>query len=182
MRLLYKSFKKKCGSAFILILFFVLADKAFSQSYPASRPNIILIIADDLGYSYLASYGNKFIQTPNIDGLSKNGVRFTQAYVSAPICAPSREGILTGRYQQRFGDEFMPYENLEPAYMKNFRRHFNSLKHTTYPGLENVKPKLFVNRKNFNNGLPATEITIAQLLKQTGYTTGLIGHIYKGYG
>src|SRR5678816_995110 len=147
---------------------------SFQSPAQVKPPNVILIVADDLGYSDLASYGNTHIQTPNIDALGKDGFRFTQAYVSAPICGPSREGIFTGRYQQRFGDEFMPYENLDPAVMKNLRRHYGSLKKVNTV-LENLKPDLLVNRKNFNDGLPATEITIAQLLKQKGYTTGLIG-------
>jgi arylsulfatase A-like enzyme len=152
------------------------------QSPAQVKPlNVILIVADDLGYSDLASYGNTHIQTPNIDALGKDGFRFTQAYVSAPICGPSREGIFTGRYQQRFGDEFMPYENLDPAVMKNLRRHYGSLKKVN-TGLENLKPDLLVNRKNFNDGLPATEITIAQLLKQKGYTTGLVGKWNLGIG
>ena len=72
------------------------------------KPNIILIVADDLGYGELGCQGNKAIPTPNIDSIARNGVRFTQGYVSAPLCSPSRAGLLTGRYQQRFGHEFNP--------------------------------------------------------------------------
>src|SRR5689334_7753507 len=57
-----------------------------------TRPNIVVILADDLGYSDIGSYGNPIVQTPNIDALGKEGVRFTQAYASAPICSPSRAG------------------------------------------------------------------------------------------
>jgi arylsulfatase A-like enzyme len=74
------------------------------------QPNVILIIADDLGYSDLASYGNANIHTPYIDALGISGIRFTRAYVTSPICSPSRMAILTGRYQNRFGCEYMPYE------------------------------------------------------------------------
>ncbi|MDP6929584.1 MAG: sulfatase-like hydrolase/transferase [Planctomycetota bacterium] len=70
------------------------------------RPNIVLIVADDLGYGTLSSYGGKALATPNIDSIAKNGVRFTDAYVTAGSCSPSRAGMLTGRYQQRFGFEF----------------------------------------------------------------------------
>jgi arylsulfatase B len=69
-------------------------------------PNIIVILADDLGYADLGCQGCKDIPTPNIDSLAKNGVRFTDGYVSSPYCSPSRAGLLTGRYQQRFGHEF----------------------------------------------------------------------------
>ncbi|MDZ4693348.1 sulfatase-like hydrolase/transferase [Terricaulis sp.] len=71
-------------------------------------PNIILIIADDLGYGDLAVYGGERIQTPHIDALAADGVRFTNGYVTAAVCAPSRAALLSGRYQQRFGYEFNP--------------------------------------------------------------------------
>ncbi len=69
------------------------------------RPNILFILTDDMGWGDLSCYGSKQIQTPAIDALAASGVRFIQAYVSANVCAPSRAGILTGRYQERFGFE-----------------------------------------------------------------------------
>ena len=72
------------------------------------KPNIVLILADDLGYAELGCQGCKDIPTPNIDSIARNGVRFTQGYVTCPVCAPSRAGLLTGRYQQRFGFEANP--------------------------------------------------------------------------
>lgn len=72
------------------------------------RPNVIVIVADDLGYGDLSSYGSRVIRTPHLDAMAADGVRFTQAYVTHPVCAPSRAAILTGRYQQRFGYEFNP--------------------------------------------------------------------------
>lgn len=74
----------------------------------ARKPNIIVIIADDLGYGELGIQGNKQIPTPNVDSIAKNGTRFTNGYVSCPVCSPTRAGINTGRYQQRFGHEFNP--------------------------------------------------------------------------
>src|SRR6478736_10578603 len=95
--------KNKIIPAFLLaVVICVTAFQSFKKNVPGKAPNIILIVADDLGYSDLASYGNKLIQTPNIDALGKEGIRFSQAYVTAPICGPSRIGLLTGRYQQRF--------------------------------------------------------------------------------
>lgn len=79
------------------------------------QPNIILVVADDLGYGELGCQGNKEIPTPNIDSIARNGVRFTQAYVTAPLCSPSRAGLLTGRYQQRFGHEFNPGKPTKPS-------------------------------------------------------------------
>ncbi len=69
-------------------------------------PNIVIIVADDMGYGDVGAYGGIDIPTPNIDALARGGVRFTDAYVSAPVCSPTRAGLMTGRYQQRFGHEF----------------------------------------------------------------------------
>ncbi len=72
------------------------------------RPNVIFIVADDLGYGELGCYGGKGIPTPHLDALAAGGVRFTNGYVTAPFCAASRAALLTGRYQTRFGFEFNP--------------------------------------------------------------------------
>ena len=72
------------------------------------KPNIVLILADNLGYAELGCQGCKDIPTPSIDSIARNGVRFTQGYVTCPICAPTRAGLLTGRYQQQFGFETNP--------------------------------------------------------------------------
>src|SRR4051812_30591327 len=74
----------------------------------AARPNILLILADDLGYADLGCQGSPDVKTPRIDSLAANGVRCTAAYVTAPQCSPSRAGVLSGRYQQRFGHEGNP--------------------------------------------------------------------------
>jgi arylsulfatase A-like enzyme len=75
---------------------------------PAPRPNLIVILADDLGYADVGFNGSKDIPTPHIDSIARSGVRFTNGYVSYPVCSPSRAGLLTGRYQQRFGHERNP--------------------------------------------------------------------------
>ncbi len=79
-----------------------------AQLYAARKPNILLIVADDLGYAELGVQSSKDVPTPNIDSIAKNGVRFTNGYVSCPVCSPTRAGLMTGRYQQRFGHEFNP--------------------------------------------------------------------------
>ncbi len=83
---------------FLILLFY--SSVIWSQT---SKPNIVLILADDLGYADLSVHGSKEIKTPHIDALGKRGVTFTQAYVSSPVCSPSRAGLLTGRNQVSFG-------------------------------------------------------------------------------
>ncbi|MFH0990037.1 MAG: sulfatase-like hydrolase/transferase [bacterium] len=97
------------GAGFITVGSYSIYQSLASVTTPLQRkPNIILIVADDLGYGELGCQGNPEIPTPNIDSIAKNGVRFTNGYVSAPLCSPSRAGLMTGRYQQRFGHEFNP--------------------------------------------------------------------------
>ena len=86
---------------FILLCFCCLAAEA--QRRP---PNILVIVTDDMGYGDIGIHGSKDIPTPNIDALAKAGIRFSDAYVSGPYCSPTRAGLLTGRYPQRFGHEF----------------------------------------------------------------------------
>jgi arylsulfatase A-like enzyme len=74
-----------------------------SSSQDSSKPNIILIVADDLGYDFLGSYGDSLAQTPNLDRLANNGVKFNAFYVNSPVCSPSRASILTGLYPQKTG-------------------------------------------------------------------------------
>jgi arylsulfatase A-like enzyme len=74
-----------------------------------TKPNILVIVADDLGYGDIGVHGGQDVPTPHIDALAASGVRCTNGYVSAPYCSPSRAGFLTGRYQTRFGHEFNPH-------------------------------------------------------------------------
>ncbi|OWK37507.1 sulfatase [Fimbriiglobus ruber] len=73
-----------------------------------SRPNVVVIVGDDMGYADVGVQGCKDIPTPHLDALARSGVRFTSGYVSGPYCSPTRAGLLTGRYQTRFGHEFNP--------------------------------------------------------------------------
>lgn len=116
----------------------------------AARPNVLVIVADDLGYHDPGFQGGTDIPTPNLDGLAKDGTRCTSGYVSCPVCSPTRAGLLTGRYQQRFGHEFNPGPPAETEGTKK------------------------------NVGLPTTEITLANQLKQAGYHTGLVGKWHLG--
>jgi arylsulfatase A-like enzyme len=82
----------------------------------ADKPNIIVIISDDAGYNeFSMNGGNPLFPTPRIDSIAKNGVRFTNGYVSGTVCSPTRAGLLTGRFQNRFGHEF----NVPPVYSED---------------------------------------------------------------
>ena len=85
---------------------------AWGQQTPL-RPNILLILVDDLGYGDLSLHGCQEVETPHLDRLARSGVRSTQGYVCSPYCSPSRAGILTGRYPTRFGHEFNPHVGAE---------------------------------------------------------------------
>ncbi len=92
---------------FLLFIAAASVDSAAAEEQNA-RPNILFIVADDLGYGEIGCYGGKEIPTPHIDTLAAGGARFTSGYVTAPFCAASRAALMTGRYQTRFGFEFNP--------------------------------------------------------------------------
>ncbi|MBE9602888.1 sulfatase [Pedobacter sp. MC2016-24] len=95
----------------LLIILFTSAKPGYAQ-----KPNVIVIVSDDAGYVDFGCYGGKQIPTPNIDRIARQGILFKDAYVSASVCAPSRAGILTGRYQQRFGFEHNTSTLMAPGY------------------------------------------------------------------
>ena len=119
-------------------------------------PNIIYILADDLGYGELGVYGQKIIETPNIDLLAKNGILFTQHYSGSPVCAPSRSVFMTGQHTGhtpiRGNDEWK-----ERGDTWNYQAMFDN------PYLEGQRP------------IPDSTVTIAELLKSAGYKTGMVG-------
>src|SRR5687767_10981236 len=74
-----------------------LASAASLAAQPARRPNVVVILADDLGSGDLSCYGSKDVRSPNIDSIAKNGIRFTQFYANSPVCSPTRAALMTGR-------------------------------------------------------------------------------------
>lgn len=101
----------------------------FATSVFAAKPNVLVIIADDLGYHDVGFQGSKEIPTPNLDKLAARSLRCTNGYVSHPFCSPTRAGIMTGRYQHRFG-----HEN-NPAWLPESTTAGLSLNETTFPSL-----------------------------------------------
>jgi len=89
--------------------FLVVLGIGWISAAAAEKPNVLVVVADDLGYSDIGVHGGKLVPTPNIDALAASGVRCTNGYVSCPYCSPTRAGLLTGRYQTRFGHEFNPH-------------------------------------------------------------------------
>ncbi len=142
------------------------------------RPNVILIVADDLGKYEVSGYGATHIQTPNIDAIGENGVRFKDAHVTAPICPPSRAGILTGKYQQRYGFETQPMEfypnKMQYALGKKAKRLGDWTISTppSCPHPEEIE----------HQGIPQDQINLAEILKASGYSTGIIGKWHLGHG
>lgn len=118
---------------------------------PVERPpNFVIIFADDLGYGDLGAYGHPTIKTPNLDRMAAEGQKWTQFYVGASVCSPSRAALLTGRLPVRSG-----------AY-----------------GTE-ARTRVFFH--DSPNGLPQDEVTLAELLKQRGYATGIFGKWHLGH-
>ena len=97
-------FVRQLGKAFIgACPLFLLTSPLFSA--PQDKPNILIMLADDLGYADVGVHGCTDVPTSHIDAIAKNGIRFSSGYVTAPVCSPSRAGLITGRYQTRFGHE-----------------------------------------------------------------------------
>ncbi|CAD0000914.1 sulfatase-like hydrolase/transferase [Flavobacterium chungangense] len=142
------------------------------------KPNIIILLADDLGKYDISLYRGKSTPTPQIDSLAASGVTFTDGYVSSSICSPSRAGLLTGRYQERFGHEYQPGDR----YPKNNLEYY-AFKYLINTDSWRLNPKIeYPNDTSIaTQGLPQSEITFANLAKKQGYNTGIIGKWHLGH-
>ncbi len=146
------------------------------------RPNIVLILADDLGWNDLTFNGGGvaggLVPTPNIDSIAADGVMFTNGYAASGTCAPSRAALMTGKYPTRFGFEFTPTPGpMLPVLNAVSKATSNSpLESVTYfdDYKDDEKPPYE------EMGLPSTEITIAERLKEAGYYTAHIGKWHLG--
>ena len=138
---------------------------------PTRPPNFVIILADDLGYGDVGAYGSTLLRTPNLDDLANAGAQFTSFYASAPICSPSRAGLLTGRYPIRTGIT-LPLPPADPPLLVALELRVG--RWLARAGL------LEDGLQHLVDGLPASEITIAEALKRAGYATGLVGKWHLG--
>jgi arylsulfatase A-like enzyme len=115
------------------------------HAQPRRRPNIVMILCDDLGYSDLGCYGNRVIQTPRLDDLASRGTRFTQFYSASPVCTPTRAALMTGHHPHHYGIHHADLPEALPRYP-----------------------------------LPATAVTITEVLKGAGYYTAHVGKWHLG--
>ena len=136
-------------------------------------PNVILIVADDLGYNDISANGNELIQTTNIDQIGRDGINFSRAYATASVCAPSRAAFLTGNYQHRYGFEFLPdLFNYGPRVRKaDFKR---------FGHQDNFKMWYEKDIPINQRGLDPYVNTIGDYLKKMGYQTSVIGKWHMG--
>ena len=150
-----------------------------TSSNSEELPNIIIILADDLGWNDISFYGgglgNGAVQTPNIDRIAAEGVHFSNGYAGNATCAPSRAALLTGRYPTRYGFEFTP----GPASAMNMMATFDSHREQLHPGYF-----LEENLSDFppfeEQGVPTTEILLPEILASKDYHSILLGKWHLG--
>lgn len=142
-------------SSFLLAGCFALGLATSALGADAERPNVVVILIDDLGWADLACSSSRYYQTPNIDRLASQGMRFTQAYASCPVCSPTRAALLTGKYPARLHlTDFIPGE------------------------IDRRKHKML--RPEFHQELPLDEVTLAEMMAGAGYATAAIGKWHLG--
>jgi arylsulfatase A-like enzyme len=137
-------------------LAWLIGSAVVSVCQAAERPNIVFILADDLGYTDVACFGSKYYETPNIDRLAASGIRFTSGYTCGPNCAPTRAALMSGQYGPRTG-----------VYTVGSIDRFDWRSRPLRP-VDNVTE------------LPLNKVTIAQSLKKAGYATGMFGKWHLG--
>ena len=147
---------------YLCVVITCMTTYAIAHSDDATRPNIVFILADDLGWSDLGVYGHPYHRTPNLDRLADEGLRFTNGYAPAPICSASRASILTGKAVARLGFEFVTKNE---------------------PGHQQLDSDVPLQTPELTLNLPTSEVTIAEHLKALNYQTAFFGkwHVSQHY-
>jgi arylsulfatase A len=141
--------------SFFILMTFTVFYACKEQTEQKKQPNIVFFLVDDLGWTDIGCYGSSFYETPNIDKLAEDGVKFTNAYAACHVCSPTRASILTGKYPATLNlTDWLPGRNEFP-----FQKFSNA---------------------TINQHLPYEEITIAEALKEQGYKTAIIGKWHLG--
>ena len=143
----------------LILLIFAAFSCSISEkdNLAGSRPNIIFILADDLGWADLPVYGNRFNEAPNLQGMAEEGIRFTDAYAACPVCSPTRASIMSGQYPARVG------------IIDFITGHWRPYEEVTVP----------INRTQY---LPLEIYTMGEAMKDAGYSTGYFGKWHLGGG
>lgn len=145
-----------CTFLYLYLLFFCLACQSPAKEEAHNPPNIIFILADDLGWADLAAYGNTFNESPNLDKLAAEGMRFTQAYAAAPVCSPTRASIQSGQYPAHVG-----ITDFIPGHWRPYESHRVPINRTQY--------------------LPEEIVSLGEALQSGGYKTGYFGKWHLGW-
>jgi arylsulfatase A-like enzyme len=155
-------------SSIVFAIVIALSAAGAMSPIASAKPNILVIVGDDMGYADVGVHGCKDIPTPHLDSIANEGVRCTNGYDSGPYCSPTRAGLLTGCYQTRFGHEMNPGGSKQAGKKKG--KGIQTGSKETDEALES----------NGQHGLPLSETTIANRLKAAGYATGLVGKWHLG--
>ncbi|MFA6546275.1 MAG: sulfatase [Limisphaerales bacterium] len=156
----------------------VFAFALFARKLEAApRPNLVVVLVDDLGWMDLSCQGSDYHRTPNIDRLAAQGLRFTQGYAAAAICSPTRAALMTGRYPARLGItdwmrmSFQKESPADPALPAGYERE-------SYKCVSNPADALLTPRTP--RFMPHSEVTVAELLGPAGYRCGYLGKWHLG--
>ena len=137
-----------CRKLFLVLAALLLLPACLFASDATTQPNILLIVADDLGYGDCSAYATHAsdISTPNIDRIAHAGVCFSSGYVTAPVCSPSRTGLISGRYQQRF-DKAAGWRTTLPHSATTIAEHLHSAGYAT----------MMIGKNDFGQHLPSKQ-------------------------